>query len=455
LTTRDEDIAELRQLAHIQRFRARASTFLKKPLIKNSLWMFSGQGLSLLAQAGYFMVVARLLGSLEYGILAGASASVGILSQYGAFGSGLLFLRYVSPDHSRFRQYWGNILLSCFTLGTLLVVLLALVAPHFLRHIDVRVIILLAISDCICGQLTTAASQVFQAFERMRYSATLSTAVSCTRLGVAVFMLVSLRHAALIQWAAASLAVSTLTALTSISIVTTKFGLPRFRIRLFVQRLWEGFVFAVSGSTTSVYNDVDKSMLAHYGMDAANGIYSMAYRVIDVSAIPIRSIHSAAFPRFFRHGAETNGLTSTSDFAKRLLRRTSLIGIAVAAVLYLAAPIIPLMVGKGFSSSVMALRWLCLIPFFRSFHLSAGDALAGAGRQSTRLLFQAVAALGNIAMNLYLIPRYSWRGAAIASLVTDAGLGAMLWFVLLWLKHRTRHAKSLAANPAVHRPLVT
>jgi len=87
---------------------------------------------------------------------------------------------------------------------------------------------------------------------------------------------------------------------------------------------------------------------------------------------------------------------------------------------------------------VMALRWLCLIPFFRSFHLSAGDALAGAGRQSTRLVFQMVAAVGNLGMNLYLIPRFSWRGAALASLITDAGLGVMLWVVLSWLKQRVR-----------------
>ena len=414
--------------------RAQAAT--KKPLLRNSLWMFSGQGLSVLAQAGYFIAIARLLGSVEYGLLAGAAASVGVLSQYGAFGSGLIFLRYVSPDHGKFREYWGNILMSCFTLGTAMVVLLRMVAPVFLRHVDTRVIMLLAISDCICGQLTLATSQVFQAFERMRYSALLNTAVSCSRMGLAIGMLGMLHHANALQWARASLGISAATAVCSVVIVTVKFGWPRFEVRLLVRRLWEGFIFAVSGSTTSVYNDVDKAMLAHYGMNAANGIYTMAYRVIDVSAMPIRSIHSAAFPRFFRHGASADGLLATEHFAKRLLRRTSVIGIGIAVLLFFAAPLIPALVGKGFGPSVIALRWLCLIPFFRSFHLSAGDALAGAGRQSTRLAFQAVAALGNVGMNLYLIPRYSWRGAALASLVTDAGLGAMLWIVLSLLKHR-------------------
>jgi O-antigen/teichoic acid export membrane protein len=344
----------------------------------------------------------------------------------------------VSPDHTKFREYWGNILMSCLTLGTGLVVLLRFTAPLFLRDIDVRVIVLLAIGDCICGQLTTATSQVFQAFERMRYTAILNTAVSISRMGLAMAMLLALHHAKALQWAQASLAISAVTAICGVGIVTLQLGLPIFRPRLFAQRLWEGFIFAVSGSTTSVYNDVDKAMLAHYGMNAANGIYTMAYRVIDVAAMPIRSIHAAAFPRFFRHGAEPGGLIATEHFAKRLLRRTSVLGLVVAVCLFLGAPVIPMLVGKGFTPSVWALRWLCLIPFFRSFHLSAGDALAGAGRQATRLAFQMVAALGNLGMNLYLIPRFSWRGAALASLITDGGLGVMLWIVLAWLKHRMR-----------------
>jgi len=54
------------------------------------------------------------------------------------------------------------------------------------------------------------------------------------------------------------------------------------------------FVFAVSGSTTSAYNDFDKVMLGHYGMTVANGIYSMAYRVINIATMPIQSIEAAA-----------------------------------------------------------------------------------------------------------------------------------------------------------------
>ena len=94
----------------------------------------------------------------------------------------------------------------------------------------------------------------------------------------------------------------------AVAIVTRFFGLPLFSPSLLIKRAAEGFVFAISGSTTVVYNDVDKVVLAHYGMDRANGIYSMAYRVVNIGAMPIQSIVGAALPRFFREGV--NGIAA-------------------------------------------------------------------------------------------------------------------------------------------------
>jgi O-antigen/teichoic acid export membrane protein len=94
------------------------------------------------------------------------------------------------------------------------------------------------------------------------------------------------------------------------------------------------------------------------------------------------------------------------------------------------------LVGRGFAESATAIRWLCLIPLLRSFHLSAGDAMATGGFQNYRLGCQFLAAGGNLALNVILIPRYGWIGAACASLVTDGALALISWSVLLLLKQR-------------------
>ena len=60
--------------------------FQESTLAKNAAWLFMGQGLSFVLQAGYFIVLARLLGSTEYGIYAAATAFVSIVSQYSSLG---------------------------------------------------------------------------------------------------------------------------------------------------------------------------------------------------------------------------------------------------------------------------------------------------------------------------------------------------------------------------------
>jgi O-antigen/teichoic acid export membrane protein len=405
--------------------------------VQNASWLFAGQGLSFVVQGCYFIVLARLLGTTQYGLLAGAIALVSVVSQYGALGSGLLFLRYVSPDHSRFRVYWGNALISIFLLGGLLAVALRLFGRWFVGAASVPLLLPIALSDCLFQQLSGCAGQVFQTFEKMKFSTALILLASIFRCALAFGMLLALRRASAWQWAIGSLAVSAVSACIAFATVTRFFGLPSFSPSLFMRRLAEGFVFAMSGSTTAVYNDIDKVVLSRFGMDQANGIYSMAYRVVNIGTMPVMSIVGAAFPSFFRAGVQ--GIAATVPMARQLLKRTVVLGIAVAAVLFLCAPMIPHFVGKSYAESVSALRWLCLIPFFRCFHLSAGDAIAGAGQQKFRLISQLAAAVGNLLLNLYLVPRYSWHGAAWASLGTDGVLGAMNWLALFHLGRVPRH----------------
>jgi O-antigen/teichoic acid export membrane protein len=415
----------------IRRFATRAR---KSLLVQNASWLFAGQGLSLVAQSFSFIVLARLLGTTQYGLLAGAIALVSVVSQYSALGSGLLFLRYVSPDHSRFRLYWGNVLMSILLLGGLLAVALRLSGHWLLGAASVPLLLPIAIGDCLFQQFSTCAGQVFQAFEKMKFSTALILLSSLLRAALALGMLLVLGRASAWQWAIGSLVVSSVSACIAFATVTRFFGLPSFSPSLFMRRSAEGFVFAVSGSTTAVYNDIDKVVLSHSGLVQANGIYSMAYRIINIGTMPIMSIASAAFPSFFRAGVK--GIAATLPMARQLLKRTAVLGVVCSAAMFLCAPVIPHLVGKSYAESISALRWLCLIPVFRCFHLSAGDAIAGAGQQKFRLFSQSAAALGNLLMNLYLVPRYSWHGAAWASLATDGALGVMNWLALFYLSRR-------------------
>lgn len=401
-------------------------------LARNAGWMLAGQGSGFVLQAAYFVLIARLLGAYEYGLFAGAFALTGILGQYSTMGSGTLFLRYVSADYRLASVYWGNILAATTVVSLAMMLALSFLSGHLLGAGTGSILLLAAVANCFCNQLISCAARVFQTFEQMRMTAGLSLATNFARTAAAGGMLVWVNriggrigghHASAYAWSVAMTGVSGVAAVAAVAMVTARVGFPKFDIRQMKGNLVEGFEFSFATSTSLAYNDIDKAMLGHYGMNVANGIYSMAYRVIDVATIPVLAVREAAMPRFFRGGAE--GIRGSALLAVSLLKRTLPMAVVSGIGVFAIAPLVPRLAGHGFAESVSALRWLCLIPLFRSIHHMTGSAMTGSGRQTYRTVSQVVAAAFNFGTNLYLIPRFGWLGAAWSSLMTD-GMLAMV-----------------------------
>jgi O-antigen/teichoic acid export membrane protein len=392
-------------------------------LTYNAGWMMAGSGLGYILQGIYFVILARLLGALQYGVFVGAFAFVNIVARYGTLGTGTILLRYVSIDRNKFALYWGNLLFVTTVGGLVMTVVVHLVGRHLLNPASAAIVMLAALANCFGTQITTCAAQVFQAVEQMRLTAVLNLLTNFLRTLAAVALLLLFHRVTAWQWALISTVVSLIGSVVAISIILIQFGKPQFSLSLLRRRLVEGIEFAFAGSTTSAYNDLDKVMLSHYGMNAGNGIYTLAYRALDIAAMPIGSLKDAAMPRLFRKGAE--GVSEAAALAQRLWRRSVLFSLVAASGMFLLAPLIPYIAGRSFAETVVALRWLCIIPVFRSVHEIAGSALTGSGLQRYRTATQVIAVVLNVLLNLWLIPIHGWRGAAWASLATDGGLCAM------------------------------
>ena len=405
-------------------------------LARNAGWMFAGQGAAVCLQALYFVVLARLLGATQYGVFAGAFAFTGLLAQYSSLGSGTVLLRYVTKDKTAFALFWGNVLFSTFAVSGILIAAFRILAPRILNASSASLVVLAATSNCLFAPLTEQTARVFQSFDKMRITAILNLLTNLARTLAAVGMLWRMRHATAWQWAAISTVVSGMAAAVAVAMVIRSFGMPRFNLRLFLRHGPEGFGYSFASSTMSVYNDVDKTMLSHFGMNSANGIYSMAYRVIDIATIPVYSIREAALPRLFRHGQ--TGIADARTLSLRLLKRAFPFSVFIALGMFLAAPLIPKVLGTGFAECVSALRWLCLIPVFRCLHIMTGSVLTGAGLQSYRTAAQLTVAFLNVGLNLWAIPRFGWLGAAWASLISDGALCVLTWSVLQVVASKTR-----------------
>jgi O-antigen/teichoic acid export membrane protein len=409
--------------------------------------MFGGYGLRIAIQAIYFVLIARALGVEQYGAFVAVTALVSIMAPFAGFGAPNLLVKNVARDRSLFAVYWGNGLLMSAASGIGFLAIVAVVARFALPgSVAMHSVLLVAISDLLLVKVVELASMAFMAVESMSNAAQLQVFISASRLAGIVVLRFITPHPTAAAWAVVYLAASLGTALFALGSTVRKLGAPRLALRRIGPEFTEGIYFSVSLSAQTIYNDIDKTMLARMvALDAA-GIYAAAYRIIDVAFTPVRSILYAAYPRFFRHGSE--GIAAARAFGVRLTRPAAIYCLCAAAAMLAGASLLPLILGAQFSRTAEALRWLALLPLLKTLHYFMADALSGAGFQGIRTLMQMIVAVFNVLLNLWIIPAYSWRGAAWSSLASD-GLLAALLYAALCFKCRDANDRGAATSPSI------
>ncbi|HTX16009.1 MAG TPA: oligosaccharide flippase family protein [Candidatus Baltobacteraceae bacterium] len=423
-------------------FPAMIERLRKSALARNTIWMIGGQGLRLVIQALYFIEIARSLGASNYGAFIGVVALVGIAYPFGALGSGNLLVKNVARDPSLFGAYWGRALAVTAGCSSVLLVLV-LCASHFAlpASIPLLLVLLVACADLVGLNIITVSGQAFQAFERLNWTATINALISAGRLAGALILIAIHPRPSALEWGYVYFSATTAVAIVASMLVWTKLGAPRFRWPHSAAEMREGFYFSSSLSAQTIYNDIDKTMLARLATLDATGIYGAAYRLIDVSFAPISALVYSAYPNFFRAGAK--GITASFRYAKPLLLRAFGYSSCACLAILLGAGIVPHILGPEYARTTEALRWLAPLPMLRGLHYFLSDSLTGAGHQGLRTAIQAGVAAFNVLINLWIIPLYSWRGAAWSSIGSDALLvcgTAVAVFIL------SRRAKAVVAE---------
>jgi O-antigen/teichoic acid export membrane protein len=424
--------------------RNRMEAKLNSPLARNTLWSLGGSGMRLLIQAIYFIIIARCLGPGQYGGFVAATALTAVISPFVGLGCGALLIKNVSRDRRLFSEYWGNGLMITLVSGSVFTLLAIAICRLVLPHsIPMLVIALLSVSDLIFMKLLDMGAWAFQSVERLSGNARLNVLAGLTRLFGIAGLSLAVSHAGVMEWSAVYLAGSIVAALVAVAWVTFSLGTPKLALHRIRGEGVEGFYFSVGQSAATIYNDIDKTMVARLATLEAAGVYAAAYRLIDVAFIPVRALLTATLPGFFRTGA--GGLQASTQYGKRILIKILPYSIFTSAATILAAPLVPHILGRQYADITQALRWLALLPVLKTLHFFIADALTGAGHQGTRSIVQIGVGTFNVLINLWIIPAYGWRGAAWSSIASDGLLALSLLMIVTHL-HSKRHIQPEPLN---------
>ncbi len=189
----------------------------------------------------------------------------------------------------------------------------------------------------------------------------------------------------------------------------------------------------------TVDNKIDTVMLGSLKGSGAVGIYSVSYRIYDVLILGAAYFMNSLLPV----------LSQYADLKKwrkklRVIYQKSfdilliMGGFAIILVLTLSPLIIKLITQNRFQEffdSVLVLRILSLAIFLSYFNHLTGYTIVALGRQRLYFSVAISALLFNVLVNLLVIPRFSYYGAAMVTILTEAlVLFITLFFIFRLLK---------------------
>ena len=275
--------------------------------LHNIIWSGLGYGGRLLLQAAYFILVARILGSANFGLYSGVLGLVSIFVPFAAWGSGLILIKHVSREPQSFSLYWGTALTVTLLVGSLLcIAVIGLSAFIFSPQIAIALVLPVAIGDLFGIRYAELSGQAFQAFQRLSRTSLIWVLFSCLRLSAAVLLFILPIDKSLNLWVVLYMTSGLLSGIISLFWVYKELGKGKIGVTGMRGEWRDGFYFSVSTSASGVYNDLDKTMLSRLSSDVIAGEYSAAYRLLDAVYIPVRAIVMSSFPRFFQAGKNEN-----------------------------------------------------------------------------------------------------------------------------------------------------
>ena len=286
-------------------------------LARNILWMGSGQAVSTVVQAIYFIIIARTLGPDGYGAFVGVVALVAVASPFASLGSGNLLVKHVSRDPDAFSRQWGKAIGTTLIGGTCLLALVTLIARVVLPPvIPLGLILAVGAADLIFVRLVDISALAYQGVQRLHRTAQLQLLVNPLRMMAAGVLLLTTPEPTAGHWGVFYFASAAVAGCLAITIVIRELGLPQFGLEHLRSEMREGAYFSIGLSAQTIYVDIDKTMLARLATLDATGVYAAAYRVVDVTFLPVGALVSATYARFFQHGVE--GVRATANMPATL-----------------------------------------------------------------------------------------------------------------------------------------
>lgn len=387
-------------------------------IAKNTGVLLVSQIISYILGFFFVMYTARYLGAAGFGVLSFALAFTAIFGVFSDLGLSTLTVREVARDKSLAEKYLGNIAVMKVFLVAITFGLIALTI-NILDYPDqtIKVVYLVALS-IIFGAFSIMFNSIFQSYENMEYVSLGQILKSILMLAGALFAIS--KGLSVVGFASIYFIVSAVILGYNFVVCKWKFVKPTLEAdwSFWKATIKEALPFGLTGTFITIYLWIDSVMLSLMKGSEVVGWYNAAYRLVLVLLFIPVAFNSAVFPLMSQFYISSQN--SLEFMYKKIFKYMLIIGLPIGVGLTLLVKrIILLIFGAGYIPSVIALQiltWAIVLIFARNAFERLFESI---NQQIIVTKILGFCAILNVILNLVLIPKYSYTGAAVATLITD------------------------------------
>jgi O-antigen/teichoic acid export membrane protein len=380
---------------------------------------------------GFFitMYTAQYLGASGFGVLSLALSLAAIFAVFTDLGLGTVTTREVARNKTLKDKYLSNTSFLRLGLAVLTFIMLALFVNIVNYPTETKLVIYLIGGSIILNGIAGTFYAIFQAFEEMEFQS-----ISLIINGVLMFvgtLLAIYYHMDILVFALLYIISNFVCLVYTVSVYIWKHSLPKWNLdKNFIKiTMLAALPLSIVSIFTLIAFRVDIVLISFFKSTTDVGWYSASYRLLEVFLFIPMVFTTAVFPIFSQfHVSSKDSLKFTYQKSFKYLTILSL-PVAVGVTL-LAEPIILLIYKSSFTPSILVLQiliWTIPITFLNYIF---GSILPAMNRQNTLLKITFISMVFNIALNLVVIPTYSYVGAAVITLLTEAIVISLCFYVL-------------------------
>jgi O-antigen/teichoic acid export membrane protein len=373
---------------------ANMSSLARTQGIRDYLTITSGVLGRLVVSLVYFLIVANSLSLSDFGIFATASALGLVLSRALAFGFISPVYRIATVKRRLLGAYCSGLLvLGILSLPLILILAMALHGVFFSQTIGLALFLLIILAEVIGWRIVEYVSIINNGLGRFSVAAWLVIGGSSLRT-VAAILFWSFGSNSLGQWVWFYAAATLTSAVLAIWLALPRMQL-RWKPRLYARRMKDAFTASGSEILFYLQSELDKLLVLTLAGPAAAGLYAIAMRIVDLTAIPVRSFNQLIVQRLMRS-------KTAMPRGRRILIEATIGFVSIGGLLSVITLLFiwPLALGKNVATAGALFPFLLFVPAFRNlteYHSELIYAAEMGGRRIIHLLSLAVLRLGGIA----------------------------------------------------------